>query len=310
MPTTGTVKNIQALRFYAALAVLLFHVSSIYNHYSGQLFAPWSVALDPVGKAGVDVFFVISGFVIWVSTDRHHYGVDALPFALRRLARILITYWPALIFAVLVDIYIRQRGLTDANLWASISLFPLEFRSTGRLLLPVSWTLTFELMFYLVFALLMFLPRKAALAAMVLWGAASLVLAKGTFLSPFIAEFAAGCLLGYVVPHINLERISLTALAFTMGVLLFGGAAHGEDQWWRVVWFGSFGVVAVLTAVCMETRGIVAPKWSVTMGEASYALYLLHFPILQAFASYWQILKIHPEMILPVIPLSLVASLA
>lgn len=120
------IQNIQGLRFYAALAVLLFHVSSIYQHHNGEIFAAWASAFNPIGRIGVDVFFVISGFVIWTSTSSRHAPKDAAPFALRRIARVFLTYWPALAFAGLVDVFVRGRYLLDYDLLRSITLLPLR----------------------------------------------------------------------------------------------------------------------------------------------------------------------------------------
>lgn len=176
------------------------------------------------------------------------------------------------------------------------------------MLLPVSWTLTFELIFYGVFSVLMLLPRKVSLVIILIWGAVALFVQEGTFLSPFIAQFAAGCLLGYAIPRISPEKLSLTALVAVAVLLLIGGA-HGEGQLSRVIWFGSFGVSAVLLAVCLEARGLVAPKALVTLGGASYALYVFHFPILQAFSSKGAMLKLYPDIIWAVVPISLAVSL-
>lgn len=309
------VYNVQALRFYAAMTVMLFHVASIYKHHKGGLLDAWASLFHPYGGIGIDVFFVISGFVIWTSTASRHEPADAVPFALRRLGRILVTYWPALAFAALVDVFIRQRDLFQSDLLRSIALLPPEFGKQGaRLLLPVSWTLTFELMFYGIFALLMLLPRKIALYALVLWGVMALSPLSafgGTFLSPFVAEFAAGCVLGFTMKWLRPERVPLTMLAALMVVFFVAGAeAHGAGgKWWRVIWWGSLGLTAVVAAVSLESRGLVAPKILVTMGGASYALYLFHFPILQGFSYFGPTVKVHPEMMmLPVIALSLVVS--
>lgn len=301
------IQNIQALRFLAALAVLLYHVSSIYNHYNGQAFAYFTKALDPFGRVGVDIFFVISGVVIWLSTNKAHGREDAAPFVLHRYARIFITYWPMLIFAVLVDIIFRNYQVDKYGIIRSITLLPDEFGFTGKLILPVSWTLTYELIFYTTFAVLMLLSRYVALGVMTLWGAFCLTTMTpgGTFFSPHIAEFAAGCLIGAAMPFIQRARLPAILLSFA-AVCLFIQGAHGSGTWSRVVWFGSFSVIVIVLAIWLEARGLKAGSWYSTLGGMSFSLYLCHFPILQAFSHQWQAVKAHPEaMLLPVIPLSL-----
>ena len=207
----------------------------------------------------------------------------------------------------LVNVLVRGRNLSEYDLFESITLLPIELGQARILLLPVSWTLSFEIIFYGVFSLLMLLPRNLALVFILVWGTAAVSLGEGPLLSPFIAQFAAGCLLGYAVPRINPERLSLTALVVCAILLLIGGA-HSEGTLSRVIWFGSFGVTAVLLAVCLEARDLVAGKGLVTMGGASYALYVFHFPILQAFGPRWATLKLYPDIIWVVVPLSLAAS--
>src|SRR5437588_671898 len=158
-----TYHNLQALRGVACLLVVVYHTASIESRY-GLPFSP----LNPVrwfGYAGVDLFFVLSGFII-TATSRADLGRPGrLPrYAFRRAWRIYPAYWVALavgvgVFAVLSpDPVFRTGWATDLR--DALLLTP---RPELCRFLPVAWTLSYELMFYLAFAALFLLPRRFAL---------------------------------------------------------------------------------------------------------------------------------------------------
>src|SRR4051812_24481767 len=122
-----TLSSIQGLRFIAAFLVLLFHLEISYSGYKG-----------------VDLFFVISGFVIYYSTHLEKVANKAeqrKKFVINRLTKIFILYWSSLIALF------------------SINQFPLDIHALGsfflvpghKSILGVSWSLSYELYFYFLF---------------------------------------------------------------------------------------------------------------------------------------------------------------
>ncbi|MEY9103377.1 peptidoglycan/LPS O-acetylase OafA/YrhL [Sinorhizobium fredii] len=151
----GTIRTIQYLRAAAALAVVVFHAAE----KTGHDFA--------VGAAGVDVFFVISGFIMWVISDRR--PLTPAKFIWDRIRRIVPIYWFAtavMIAGALAGLF-PNLALTLDHVLASLFFIPFRSPSSGEIwpLLVQGWTLNFEMLFYAVFAASLLLPRHWRLPA-------------------------------------------------------------------------------------------------------------------------------------------------
>jgi peptidoglycan/LPS O-acetylase OafA/YrhL len=295
--------NIQFLRFAAALLVVLYHASSHVRATGvdqGMLFA----AGEAVGFAGVDIFFVISGFImLYTTTDEKGTG-SSIQFMKRRLARIYSGYWPFFFAAMAVFYWARPGHFANADLLQSFALWP---QPLPHVLLDVSWTLTYEMYFYLLFSALVLVGLRLRTAFVL----GMLVLTLGfniyrhwiaqgfstenlyllgffdQFLtSPFLAEFFAGALLAsWLKPDCSRFGwlvLGLGALGFAcagwVNVTVFdGGVEQGFFVVPRVLMFGIPSTLLVAGLVLLERSGHVAPfKFSLLAGGASYALYLCH----------------------------------
>ena len=141
--------NLQALRFLAALPVLVYHIAP-HVWASGVTRGGLLEHMHLVGFGGVDVFFVISGFIMWHTTPGDHGPADAWRFLRRRIARIYSGYWPFLLLAALIW-YLYHPDLIPFKNWPlSTTLAPNPAGTTdqldpGRLALPGAWTLRFEM---------------------------------------------------------------------------------------------------------------------------------------------------------------------
>ena len=142
--------NIQFLRFVAAMLVVLYHSAGRLpaNDSVFQVFFTWG---ESIGFAGVDIFFVISGFIMAHTSASQSGFHDSFDFARRRLARIFSGYWPFFILAIVIFGLFRAEHFAEANLLKSFFLWP---QSLNHVLLEVTWTLSFELYFYLLFSVL------------------------------------------------------------------------------------------------------------------------------------------------------------
>ena len=233
------LRSVQVLRAVAVLAVVLFHYGSI-----------------KIGKSGVDLFFVISGFIMVHVMP----GKSPLIFARDRIWRIFPTYWAATALLLALP----GTGL-DSRLWSSILLVP-----GSNLYLPQAWTLTFELTFY------------SGCAAYLAWGRKALLLLPLAYLSerlyhtpytgiaasPLFLEFLMGCLIAKL-PRIN--GIWPVAGAIATFVLL-----SGLD---RSLAYGIPSALLLYGCVNMESRFL---KWAVPVliGDASYSIYLTHWTLM------------------------------
>jgi peptidoglycan/LPS O-acetylase OafA/YrhL len=163
--STQALPGIQALRALAASAVLVAHTGGEFEqHLSLHGLMP-SFAN---GGAGVDLFFVISGFVMVYSSE-HLFGRRASlrTFLTRRIIRIVPLYW-TMTSIMLLWVIVRGFAASDATpVHALASYFFIPYpRPSGPIdpLYGLGWTLNYEMMFYLIFACALFAPRKIAVA--------------------------------------------------------------------------------------------------------------------------------------------------
>lgn len=285
---TRALALIQVLRALAALSVVVHHAS----YDAGKL---QGAEAFPLGRmfpwmAGVDVFFVISGFIM-VHASRRSFGVPGewRGFVRHRLARIVPLYWLTttafLVIAVMRPSVIHsETGGLDATV-ASYLFIPFA-RPDGLVqpLFSLGWTLNHEMFFYAAFAAVLALPlgravavAAAGLAALVLAGRlVELPLPLSFWARPIVLEFVGGMAIGLV----HARRVRLTRTQAVAAALL-GCAILAADPLLRLVpELLSHGVPAILIVGAAAlgpapASGPLIRLWS-RLGDASYALYLTH----------------------------------
>jgi peptidoglycan/LPS O-acetylase OafA/YrhL len=239
----------------------------------------------PNGSAGVDIFFVISGLVMTLSFHRNgRRPAPAWAFMKDRIIRIVPLYWlmttgKIVLVAALPGLATRTR-LDPLYLFGSYALWPVhDWTGVIRPVLPVGWTLSYEMFFYLlVAAALAFGLGLVRVCVPVLLAVAALALVTpaGSFANTMIAEFLFGIAIGYGVPY--LQRLPAS------GGLVIGGAAlalllvaPGGDGLVRPLTWGLPAACVVACAVaCESPLRRVIPRWLRSAGDASYATYLTH----------------------------------
>lgn len=302
--------NVQFLRFIAAMLVVLYHTAAFMPQQAFAAHGLFQLG-SAIGFAGVDIFFVISGFIMAHTTLGEAGGGDSWGFARRRLARIYSGHWPFFLMTLAVFSWTRPEHFAQSNLWASFALWP---QPLNRNLLEITWTLSYELYFYLLFALLLWwIPGKrrpaVCMAIAVLLLAATLYrhFIADSFgpqnfyylpfwthflASPFVLEFFAGALVAYHL-HRHPEGPGLVWLLLGSGAFLGAGALNawaydgqieqGFHVVPRVLAFGLASVMIIAGLVRMEHAGHIAHKgFSLLTGGASYAIYLSHILVLSA----------------------------
>lgn len=287
--------NIQLLRFCAAFAVIGYHFGPVYSKLVGGYLTFIYWPFIKCGFVGVDVFFVISGFVIWVSTEKRHRYTDIAQFYLRRFARIYLSYWPWFFLMSGILLVLRDKSVADYNLISNFFLV----RTYSPPVLPISWTLTFEVMFYIGFGLTFFFDRKVAVTIMVIWGLASILKPFNTasfLLNPLILEFSLGVILG-ATRHIICKTPNIVLAALMVFFAYLGVSfASSNDLLLRTLTFGVASFLVVAMAVSLEQNGISAHRIWKSLGDASYAMYLSHYVLLTLILTYWGKLKVYPDM--------------
>lgn len=270
--------SVQYLRAIAALAIVLLHWSNAPKH-------------TPL-HGGVDLFFVISGFVMVTST----YGraISFKTFMIARLQRIVPLYWlgtaaaGALLIAQGLNPTLRDWTLSLLFVPHTSLLDPTNLRAP--ILVP-GWTLCHEMFFYVLFGASLFLkPRRQvlALAAIFLglialrpWLGSDTALAY-RFTSPLQLEFLAGCLVGLWTARSKKPLLPLPWAGVVLVAGLFiGTLIHRIDPTTqRVIAFGIPSVFILIAALSAEQYIAAREIKPLTfLGDASYSLYLFHLPL-------------------------------
>jgi len=294
-----SLASLQVLRGLAALAVAFYHTHLIYSQPQGggvDLLGAWAGAIVDRGWLGVNFFFVLSGFII-----AHAHGGDigqparARRYLWRRFSRVYPMYWVVLAgFLALAALGFGkgQFSWAPTNLAAAISLVLVVPHPS--LPLQVAWTLFFEVAFYAMFVLLI-LHRWLGGLAMALWLGAVTWIAlvrgdgdPGWYLHAWNLYFAAGMaarwLYGRIAPRYGPWLLAAGLLG--LGALLAAGQidmaiALAQRQPGKMVLLAlPFSLILLGAALWeSEAQDWRAPALLALLGDASYAIYLVHSPV-------------------------------
>ncbi len=281
----GELIGLQYLRGLAAFAVIVFHFSPrLTEAYDLPEFGFKALT------AGVDVFFVISGYIIWHSTQRP--GLTPWSWWRSRLIRIVPLYW-LMTTVLLICMWWAHHSLpSDDEIVKSFLFFPSTNSRTHEpvpVLIP-GWSLNYEFFFYLVMAGLLFLRRSWLRVALIVSVFAGLVSLRHwadpsdavqfRMTSPLLFEFVAGIGIALLIPRVAQWRyasaLGVASIA-AAGLFLCLISTRLFPDGPRVIYFGVPAAGLVFGVVCLERalrhRAIKPLK---ALGDASYSLYLSH----------------------------------
>ena len=275
--------GIEACRGIAATMVVLYHAA---RHADKAIGAPLLGALFQFGHAGVDLFFVISGFIILFV----HYDDVGRPdrlahYAGRRFTRLMPVYWVALLAYISMTIAGGHGAPSLPATAMSVTLLP----SNHPPLYDIAWTLQYEVLFYALFGVLVF-HRAVGAVALTAWFGLAVFLSPVLhgdswlpiqFYDPFVLEFGMGMGVAHLL---RTRRLPAPLLCAAAGTLLFATTAGWEDMQWlngygTAARFGYGIPSAMIVAGIAEAdrqRRLVVPGLLRTAGGASYSIYLWH----------------------------------
>lgn len=303
------LSGLQVGRGVAALLVLLFHLGGTINaeKYYGTGFLPW-VRIFQFGDSGVEFFFVLSGFLITFI----HFKDLGFPnrfksYIFKRMIRIYPTYWLVLIFVILFALFFKAFRETLPTEWSTyiftILLLPQDktvVGGTGAPILGVAWTLQYELFFYLLFGLAI-LSKPLGVAVMVLamvyafigfWFVDKVQFPLCFFAEPYILFFLFGVLAAIIC-------IKQPCLPWPWAILIIGiigffltGAydviykenSFLNNRMERKILYALFSFLIICGLVALEVtqKLMFKNRFLMFLGDISYPLYLVHFPIVSA----------------------------
>ncbi|MEV6107243.1 acyltransferase [Streptomyces sp. NPDC051940] len=298
--------SLTGLRFWAALLVVLYHLS----RQVGTL--PWISDAAWFGRSGVTFFFVLSGFVLAWTYDGA--VVPARVFFWRRFARI----WPLLALSVVLSVAVwvwMDRDVSGTAITATLLMVhawspdPVVFTGGN----PAAWSLSDEAWFYLLFPILLasLAPRRARTwawtAAAVCVAAAGVWMAGALFTSPTTRswaldylpltrtlQFVLGVCAGLAVkrgwrPRLPLYAAALLVLGWHLVLIPWSHAVPGPE------WYSPYSASQLLSApvfaalICtaatadlQRRRTLLGGPWMIRLGHWSFAWYLIHEVVIRA----------------------------
>jgi exopolysaccharide production protein ExoZ len=274
------VVSIQQLRGLAAMLVVFEHA----NAAADWLFAPFSHL--KFGIAGVDIFFVISGFIMYVAARRERVG----EFLVKRVIRVVPLYWIATLAMVAMRLpHFGEPDLTLGGIIQSLLFIPYRTDPSSWHVYPVlvpGWSLNIEMFFYALFAIGLGFRRPAWFSAIAIVVAVTIGLIVRpfdaipfTYTRPIMLEFAIGLALAWAYREGRLSRWLAAALPIGAILILCSDVLPVDDSLTRAL--GGIGVV--VGAVAAEAHGLrLRARLATIVGDASYSIYLFHGLVLMA----------------------------
>lgn len=312
--------SIQFLRGVAVLLVIAFH----FRQYLNNVYAQTDLGdrLFGLGEVGVDIFFVISGFIITYSTLNRERNTP-LEFGIKRFFRLYPVFLLTLLFLIAFD---SALNATASDIVKSLLLIPKDYNFIGpwygyNINLP-AWTLTYEILFYVIFFVALFISHRnrtfVSIALIILICCSSQLYFRGflqidpitrdaggdsvmrnlTFISnPIIYDFIYGMIIAEIFIRIDVKYLNRTMVkVFLMSVfwisvaLIISGFNRGAgiERW------GLYSFLLVCSIVLLsKVKDISFGSFWIMMGEMSYSLYINHMIVKKLSGIYLRDLGIY-----------------
>lgn len=315
--TGATLKAIQLMRGFAAIAVVALHVDVIMSQ--DRYGANSSMHnFGEMGWLGVNFFFVLSGFII-LNAHCKDIGIPSrvLRYARQRVTRLYPIYWIVLIaFLVAALIFPAEKNWNFDDLLVAFTLLPLS--AYPDLPLKVAWTLLFELKFYFLFAMLI-ISRRLGMVVLVLWSTSLFIINLREPMTEWSAyglldifniwniNFCVGMSVFWLVKYAD-SRFGWLFFGLGLGILLGvvdtqKTMAEGLESFgFMIACAASFGLI-IAGAILVEKSAdeFRAPKFLILLGDASYSIYLVHSAVISFFAIIGNKLQFNHGSIFPVL---------
>ncbi|CAJ0792488.1 hypothetical protein LMG19083_02299 [Ralstonia psammae] len=303
--SSSSLLGIQALRGFAALYVVVFHSGLALAHADIPALAWLTTHVIKRGHVGVDVFFVISGFIIaWVAILGPRGPEPAGEFLVKRAFRLAPPYW---LMSVLHSTWLNP--VSAGVLLTSLAFVPqanVDAPYFGYPALYVGWSLNYEVFFYALCAvgLALFGRRALALVALALFTMTIIVPfwhsgvvqrspealyvwatpLQAMAASPLVLEFLLGAGLAWLyAAHRHRLTPAFARVLMAVGVATFVMSVVGPVPKFDLLARGLPAGALLIGMVAMEHCGeLRVPRTGVWLGELSYALYLVHPSVIEA----------------------------
>lgn len=294
-------KSLQGGRAIAAMLVVLFHLGEAVAAKKYFGIAAFSIPFK-FGSAGIELFFVLSGFIIFSSHSSDLYQPGKLAdYIKKRFVRIFPTYW--IVFFVVFFLATLSSSLRNTVphdifvLAKSLFLIPQDKNivgGSGAPVIIVAWTLQYEILFYLLFGALFFSKWISVTIGGSLFVIYIYINYNKVLLFPlsFLAQdYILLFVMGMVVSLVCTSKkivVNSPKLYTSAGALMFLLVALDLVMninflvGWRTILYGLAGGLMVFGLVQAEDKNIIifGNRWLQILGDSSYALYLIHYPLI------------------------------
>lgn len=308
-------RGLQVLRFVAAALVVVYHATSLASEQIG------GVSIWKKGGYGIDLFFVLSGFVIvWSSAPLFKSRSGWLTFVRRRAVRVIPMYWIATtmkaIAIVCASSMVVHARLSISTLLASYAFIPCRNLDNNFMpILGVGWTLNYEMFFYALVAIALFMRVHVfrfvgtilALLAIGSWFRQPSWPWPSFYLNSLVLEFFLGMLIArYCLQGKRLAPKVAVPMLLAGFILLL--TPTPMDVLAPVIPEGVPAAMIILATASLEDYLPRIPKPVIFLSEASYSIYLFH--LLSAQLPGAAMAKLHLHYPWLVVVLSIGCSLA
>ena len=287
-PTGQTFVSLQVLRGLAAWMLVYFHYIQVaHNHKTGWFLSQW---ISRYGEVGVDIFFVLSGFVMAATHAR--YRGRGVQYAINRVVRIVPNYWFYTLLLVL-SIQFFPDGYITSYTWSTLTdslLFIPNLNPWGHGFYPTlypGWTLVYEMFFYLLLATCLLVNSRYSLTvcALVLALIPITPLKELVFLgrgTEHLWDFLAGIVVFQV--YTRIDRPTPRTLAWLVLVAAWVACAvlRGDDLLSRLLFSAVLVFGGVLAEPLLRGQGRIT-GFLRRQGDISYSVYLAHVVVIGWF---------------------------
>jgi len=299
---------LQVYRGIAAVLVVMVHLGEMTVKTLDQV--PF-FNLFQAGWSGVDYFFVLSGFIM-VYVHRPAIGKkDQLKsFLVKRAVRIYPIYWIITLTVwclfLVIPAFANNQDLSLGHGIESLLLIPQKDpHYKDRLILEVGWTLIYEIYFYLLFSIAIWLKPKHSVPILSAWLLVTILHYRkivtfpddffwlGTVFGEMNLEFVFGCLAAYIVIKYNNKISKYRWILFgiaNLGYVIVGMlVASGNIRFGRITTFGVLATLLIIAATSIDLKDSPKiPYFLIFLGDASYSIFLTHIPLLSAITKILQ----------------------
>ncbi len=298
------IQNIQALRGIAVFMVILYHFVTIEEKYGNDNII--SPSFFSLGIYGVDLFFIISGFImVWVTQTSFQNINKIKRFLYHRATRIYPTYWffttIILIVFLIKPSMINNAHGNKADIIESFLLIPYK----NALLLNVAWTLVYEMFFYFIFTIILFFKKEFLLyiAPSIVLGLVLLNIVVPNYTvdniyisfvySPYFIEFFIGVIIGLTFIYQDFKKYKYVMFGFIsllFIISIFNGDMNGYrlDVWNILMISIPLALFFYLMVLAEIKYKIILPTIVQYIGNASYSIYLSHISVLSVLGLIWR----------------------